>query len=105
MKGYPKHLNTKQDYEYVLQNFPKQRWEKDFEALLKSEKAWQVTKILASETEGVEDEMHKIIKSDDEIVQMALKTDENSKMKKLGYSRNEIEKILGKREAINDKNN
>jgi hypothetical protein len=95
MKGYPKHLNTKQDYEYVRNNFPKRKWEKDFQALLNSEKAWQVTNTLTDESKGIEDEMHKVIKSDDLVVQMELKTDENSKMKKLGYRRDEVESFLG----------
>jgi hypothetical protein len=95
MKGYPKHLNTKQDYEYVRNNFPKRKWEKDFQALLNSEKAWQVTNTLTDESKGIEDEMHKVIKSDDLVVQMELKTDENSKMKKPGYRRDEVESFLG----------
>lgn len=94
MKGYPKHLNTKQDYEYVRNHFPKRKWEKDFQALLKSEKAWQVTKTLAEGKKGVEDETHKVIESEEEIVQMELKRDENSKMKKIGYSPDEIHNIL-----------
>jgi glycogen synthase len=101
MKGYPKHLNTKQDYEYVRNHFPKRKWRKDFEALLEGEKAFQVTKTLADGEKGVEDETHKVIESDDEIVQMELKTDENSKMKRIGFSHGEIEKILRK----HDKNN
>jgi hypothetical protein len=95
MKGYPKHLNTKQDYEYVRKNFPKRKWEKDFQALLESEKAWQVTKSLTKEENGVVDNTHKVIDAEDVRVQMELKVDLNSRIKQLGYSRENVEAILG----------
>jgi hypothetical protein len=95
MKGYPKHLNTKQDYEYVRKNFPKRKWEKDFQALLESEKAWQVTKSLTKEENGVVDNTHKVIDAEDVRVQMELKVDPNSRIKQLGYSRENVEAILG----------
>ena len=31
MRGYPKHLNTRADYEYVRTHFPKEMWKEDFE--------------------------------------------------------------------------
>jgi hypothetical protein len=96
MKGYPKHLNTKQDYEYVRKNFPKRKWEKDFKALLESEKAWQMTKELDSKEVGLEDKTHKVVESEDIRTQMELKDDPNSKMRRLGYTREDIEKILAK---------
>ena len=40
MIGYPKHLNTKADYEYVRSNFPKEIWENDFRALLETTHDW-----------------------------------------------------------------
>jgi hypothetical protein len=79
----------------VRKNFPKRKWEKDFEALLKSEKAWQVTKTLSKEEDGVVDEAHKVIEAEDTRVQMELEVDPNSRMKQLGYSRDNIEAILG----------
>lgn len=30
MVGYPKSLKTKEDYEYVRNNFPKEMWKKIF---------------------------------------------------------------------------
>ena len=40
MVGYPKSLKTKEDYEYVRNNFPKEMWKKDFQALLDSSYDW-----------------------------------------------------------------
>jgi predicted SAM-dependent methyltransferase len=97
MKGYPKHLNTKHDYEYVRKSFPKRKWEKDFQALLESEKAWQVTKTLSKEENGVEDKTHKVFEAEDTRVQMELKVDPNSRTKQLGYSKKDLKTILEKR--------
>ena len=95
MRGYPKHLNTKADYEYVIANFPKKKWRKDFEELLRTEKVWEKDKTLDKGVEGKIDNEHRVIKDEDgNDVQMKLVIDPNSKMKKLGYSRKEIEKIL-----------
>jgi hypothetical protein len=103
MKGYPKHLNTKHDYEYVRKNFPKRKWEKDFQALLESEKAWQVTKELDSKESGVNDKTYKVIEDEDTRVQMELKVNKNSKMKRLKYTNEEVNEILQNREVSNDK--
>ena len=34
MKGVPKYLNTKEDYDYVKANFPREVWEKFYRELL-----------------------------------------------------------------------
>ena len=34
MRGYPKNLNTKKDYEYVRANFPAEEWKPDWQKLL-----------------------------------------------------------------------
>jgi predicted SAM-dependent methyltransferase len=97
MKGYPKHLNTKQDYEYVRKNFPKRKWEKDFKALLESEKVWQQVKVLDDKAKGVVDDTHKVAESENGKVQMELKIDKNSKMARLGYTREDVERILAEK--------
>jgi 16S rRNA C967 or C1407 C5-methylase (RsmB/RsmF family) len=97
MKGYPKHLNTKQDYEFVRKHFPKRKWEKDFQALLKSEKTWLPIKTLTEKDRVVIDDTHKTVETGDGVVQMELKIDKNSKMARLGYTREEIEQILSEK--------
>jgi hypothetical protein len=93
MKNYPKHLNTKEDYEYVKNNFPKKKWKKDFEALL-NDTVWQVEKTLADKDVGIEDKAHRIIQTENERVQMKLVEDKNSKLRRLGYSKAEVQKML-----------
>ena len=40
MVGYPKYLNTKDDYEFVRKNFPKDMWQSAFESLLDTRRDW-----------------------------------------------------------------
>lgn len=61
MIGYPKHLNTKFDYEFVRDNFPKENWESDFQALLDSQYEWFFVKYLEDDDEGITDDTHKVV--------------------------------------------
>ena len=40
MQGFPKTLNTREDYEYVRLNFAKELWAPEFQALLDSNYGW-----------------------------------------------------------------
>lgn len=77
MIGYPKHLNTKYDYEYVKENFPKSNWESDFQALLDSQYEWFFVKYLTENEEGISDDTHKVVEEE--------KTEENSEVKRMQY--------------------
>lgn len=61
MVGFPKHLNTKEDYEYVRANFPKAEWEGHFQALLDNMNDWFFDRYLEDGETGVTDSTHKII--------------------------------------------
>ena len=93
MVGYPKFLNTKEDYEYVRNNCPKNEWEKDFKALLDGEKDW----FNVGETDdGIIDDTHKVIKDEQKrkTYQYELQVNPNCKMHRIGYTREEVEKAL-----------
>ena len=99
MQGFPKHLNSKFDYEYVRQNFPKAQWAPLFEELLAGQKVWICTGVLAETETGIEDAIHKIVESeamDKTIVryQYDYVADENCRMNRLGYTTEEINGIL-----------
>lgn len=55
---------------------------------------WQVVKVLLTKEEGIEDETHLIIESENEILQSELKEDENSKLFQLGLTVEEAEEII-----------
>ena len=55
---------------------------------------WQVVKVLLNKEEGIEDETHLIIESENEILQSELQEDENSKLFQLGLTVKEAEEII-----------
>lgn len=100
MKGFPKKLNSKADYEYIRKNFPEEQWRPAWEALIKESKAWFFTAALAEKSAGIEDETHYIVESKDldgetKYLQYELMEDKSSDMVRLGFTVEEIEKALG----------
>lgn len=91
MVGYPKNLSTKEDYEYVRIHFPKSDWQKDFESLL-PRKEWFF--IEETKVNKKEDATHKTEPSDDEGVFYRYELGEVSKAAEIGYTVEEVEKIL-----------
>ena len=100
MKGYPKHLNTKSDYIFVKNNFPKNQWAKDWQTLLDSRQDWFFVKALPDKASGVEDATHKIVETqsgESEKVtysQYELREDKNAKIYRLGFTIAEVETAL-----------
>ena len=54
MKGFPKHLNTKADYEYIRRAFPESQWKPCWQALLDSAYDWFTVFELESKEIGEE---------------------------------------------------
>lgn len=100
MRGYPKVLKTRYDYDYVRANFDKEYWLKDFQALLDSAYVWVFTGMLKNKEDGIEDETHKIeVMSDtedgkEEYMQFELKYDQNCMLEKIGYTMSEVAIII-----------
>ena len=97
MQGFPKHLNSKCDFEYVRENFPREKWQPLFAELLAGQKVWLCTAELADD--GITDETHKIVESTDtdgtiKKYQYEYVTDANCLMLRLGYTAQEIIDIL-----------
>lgn len=101
MKGYPKHLNTKEDYEYVRQNFSKEVWEEDFKNLLDTQYDWFFEKELAEGEEGIIDTTHKVVENeqDGKATHAQYKWDYNPfcKLARIGYTEQEVQDILNER--------
>lgn len=100
MKGYPKHLNTKADYEYVMVNFPTEQWLPDFQKLLDSYQQWVTTGTVESEEAGVTDDTHRVISEQSEdnstttYYQQELQQNPTAKIFRLGYTVSEVEDII-----------
>jgi hypothetical protein len=104
MKGYPKHLNSKADYEYVLEHFPEQG-KAAYQQLLDTQKDWlsvgKITEIVDGEKpvegaliSGIEDATHKVVTNEAaekvESYQYEYKIDPNCRMARRKMSRRRL---------------
>lgn len=104
MKGFPKTLNTKADYEYARSNFALSEWLPLFEGLLSSRFVWLPTGEVASVEAGVTDITHKVVEeipsgSEDsseekKFTQYELVENPAAKIFRLGYTVSEVEEIV-----------
>lgn len=103
MQGFPKTLNTREDYEFIQANFDKKLWIPEFKALLDSNSGWHCVKELSAEELGVVDKTHKVETqrvssegSEEKVVryQFEFRELENSKLKQLGFTVKEIEALI-----------
>ena len=99
MRGLPKRLNSKSDYIYIKEHFPRSEWEPAWRQLIAESKNWFFTKKLASEADGTADSTHRIESGKDidgniEYYQYELRTDPSSDMIRLGLSEEEINTAL-----------
>ena len=101
MVGFPKHLNTKEDYIYVKENFPESQWRPCWESLIPDSKRAFFVGNLKDRASGVEDDTHYIVESreqdGDEVTytQYEIKDDPSSDFFRLGFTKKEIEAALG----------
>ena len=107
MRGFPKNLNTKEDYEYILANFVdtadnKAKVIAEFEALTDSVKGWFFDKNLPNKDAGINDELHKVVENTDmgdkdaapTYAQYVLRDNQKAKIFDLGYTVNEVKAII-----------
>lgn len=105
MVGFPKHLNTKQDYLYIKEHFPEEQWLPEFQRLLDDRMAWESVKQLADSggklgkaEEGITDDIHKVVtvETDGKIerFQYELREDSRCKLYRLGFTVAEVEEIV-----------
>jgi hypothetical protein len=102
MKGFPKKLKTKKDYENIVNDFGyTQKVKEAYQALLETDKHYVFDKELATEDErtGPEPE-YKVMKEDDQetktvrIVQYKLVDNLDSKLKELGFTESEVQEVI-----------
>jgi len=101
MKGFPKHLNSKNDYLNIKKDFPEEIWKPAFQELLDTKDSWLMESKLASLKEtGITDAKRKVIDVRDEQdaviekYQYVYKEDPNCRLFRLGFNVKEVEMIL-----------
>ena len=92
LKGLPKHLNTKQDYLYLIDNYTEEYWKPAFQNLLDTRYEW----FAIDEDEYIEDENHKAIidEENDRINYFEYRENENALIYKLGFTVDEVCDII-----------
>lgn len=101
MKGFPKNLNTRADYEYVRSNFTKEQYYPVFKDLLDTEYDWFYLRDLLPNEEFVEDKTHKVLHNQDNTAHdktsavYEYRVNPTCRMYALGYTRDEVLSILG----------
>lgn len=97
MVGIPKHLNSRQDYDYLRANFDRAVWEPRYRDLLDGVQQWfNIVELRDGET-GIEDTTHKITTNDmdNKRYQYELRDDPNCLLARMGFTVDEVTAILG----------
>jgi hypothetical protein len=95
MKGLHRKLNTKADYEYVMQNEPESSWRPAWESLLNSRKAWQELSVDESADDYDAENIRTVPAGEgEETVIQVYKEDQNCKLYRLGFTVDEITAAL-----------
>lgn len=100
MKGFPKNLNTKEDYLYIKEHFERDLWVPEFQKLLDTTSDWFFVKNLDKAEDGIDDDTHKIVEteiSSDEpsvISQYEFRENPDAKLYKLGFTVEEVQQLI-----------
>ena len=63
MRNYPKHINNREDLDYLIVKYPVET--KEFlQGILDSRKIWEASGELVTEAEGITDATHKVVVED-----------------------------------------
>jgi hypothetical protein len=96
MVGFPKTLNSKFDYEYARENFPREQWQPAFKELLDGRLQWYNIGKLDSPDKGKTDATHKVVENPGqdgqqaEYYQYELQEDPDCLLFRLGYMVDEV---------------
>ncbi len=95
MRGYPKFLATRADYEYVRENFPFAQWGKDWRKLLTGRYVWAETGPVPEGESGVIDATHRVAQGEGaSLVQLERVEDANAPIFMRGFTVEEVEAAL-----------
>ena len=101
MRGEPKHLNSKFDYEYLKENYPEDIWRPAFQRLYDDRMREFNAGVLADGDSGIVDDTHSVIESKDMTsdavirYQYEMAVNPDAHMFRIGYTEEEILTLLG----------
>lgn len=91
MRGFPKYLNTKQDYLNCMTDYPTET-KAALQELLNNRFIWQTTAII--EDEGLTDDTHRVVDYGEGKEQQELIEDDTATIFRLGFTVKEVEEML-----------
>ncbi len=98
MKGFPKILNTREDYEYVRATFPAEDWKPHYQALLDTMCDYFFVKTLGDDEEAPESDGYKVEESEQDGITTRslyqLQENPSCKLLRLGFTKAEVEEAL-----------
>ncbi len=100
MRGFPKNLNSKEDYQYVRENFPADEWRPAWKALLDTMSDWFFVKELAEGEAAPEGDTFKVVESEKTGTTektrsvYELRESPTCKLFRLGFTKQEVEEAL-----------
>lgn len=99
MRGEPRYLATRADYEYMKDNFPDE-WQARWQDLLDTRFAWLPVRELAESEAGITDDTHRVVEHTDEAEvviarwQEAYVLDQGCKLLRIGLTVEEVQTAL-----------
>jgi len=102
IKGYPKYLNTKEDYKYIKNYFPSEQWKVSYKILLDDSQKWFREEQLENENDGVNNAISMVRSEREEengeektkYYQYRFRIDPNCKLLRLGMKIEDIKNAL-----------
>lgn len=99
MRGFPKALNTREDYLYIKDNFPKEDWAPAFQALLDTVKDWMFVRMLDEGEAVPAGDDYKTVEPQENSVETRtalyqLQTIPGCKLFELGFTEEEVRAFL-----------
>jgi len=91
MRGFPKFLNSKQDYLNCLADFPNET-KAELQRLLDTRYAFFDVAVIADE--GITDDTHRVVSSGDDKIQQELREDPTAEIFRKGFTVQEVEGLI-----------
>lgn len=103
MRGIPKHLNSRFDYEYIRLNLPEEKWRREWQELLDERFVWTTVSRLGKGDKGVVDDTHRVFETPESPVpgapavrfQQELRESATAPIFRMGFTVAEVEEALG----------
>lgn len=98
MKGFPKTLNSKKDYQNIIDDFGYcKEVKRAYKGLLNSTKKWKFDKLLDDKEDANDGDNYKIMEDEERgLVQYKLVDNPNGKLFKLGFTKEEVQEVIDK---------